>query len=207
MKKIIFIIIAVLVVAAGAWYFLSIEESVEEEGVFCTQDAKLCPDGSYVGRTGPDCKFALCPVENTNGWKVSAKEAFSFRYPEDLSTKYLEAFDWPPKARILNEPFSCLEAGDETARAGRTEKVSIEDRNYCLTKVTGAAAGSTYTQYAYAFPGNNWTVVLTFSLRFSQCANYDEPDKSYCESEKANLDINDIADRMARTFQFEEPGE
>ena len=29
--------------------------------VACTQEAKLCPDGSYVGRTGPNCEFALCP--------------------------------------------------------------------------------------------------------------------------------------------------
>ncbi len=29
----------------------------------CTQDAKLCPDGvTYVGRTGPNCSFAACPV-------------------------------------------------------------------------------------------------------------------------------------------------
>jgi hypothetical protein len=31
----------------------------------CTQEAKLCPDGSYVGRTGPQCQFSLCPTENT----------------------------------------------------------------------------------------------------------------------------------------------
>lgn len=29
--------------------------------VYCTQDAKLCPDGSYVGRTWPNCEFAACP--------------------------------------------------------------------------------------------------------------------------------------------------
>jgi len=27
----------------------------------CTLDAKLCPDGTYVGRTGPNCEFATCP--------------------------------------------------------------------------------------------------------------------------------------------------
>lgn len=27
----------------------------------CTQDARLCPDGSYVGRVGPNCTFAPCP--------------------------------------------------------------------------------------------------------------------------------------------------
>ena len=26
-------------------------------------DAKQCPDGSYVGRSGPNCEFAACPGE------------------------------------------------------------------------------------------------------------------------------------------------
>lgn len=29
----------------------------------CTMDAKMCPDGSYVGRQGPNCEFAACPGE------------------------------------------------------------------------------------------------------------------------------------------------
>ena len=29
----------------------------------CTMEAKLCPDGSYVSRTGPNCEFAKCPGE------------------------------------------------------------------------------------------------------------------------------------------------
>lgn len=29
--------------------------------VACTQEAKVCPDGSAVGRTGPNCEFAECP--------------------------------------------------------------------------------------------------------------------------------------------------
>jgi hypothetical protein len=32
-----------------------------KDPVYCTQDAKLCPDGSYVGRTGPKCEFTPCP--------------------------------------------------------------------------------------------------------------------------------------------------
>ena len=31
------------------------------EPVACTMDAKVCPDGSAVGRVGPDCEFAPCP--------------------------------------------------------------------------------------------------------------------------------------------------
>jgi len=29
--------------------------------VGCTMEAKLCPDGSSVGRIGPNCEFAACP--------------------------------------------------------------------------------------------------------------------------------------------------
>lgn len=28
----------------------------------CTMEAKICPDGSFVGRTGPNCEFAPCPA-------------------------------------------------------------------------------------------------------------------------------------------------
>ncbi len=28
---------------------------------FCTEDARQCPDGSFVGRTGPNCEF-VCPA-------------------------------------------------------------------------------------------------------------------------------------------------
>jgi hypothetical protein len=30
--------------------------------IVCTQDVKLCPDGSYVGRVAPSCAFPICPV-------------------------------------------------------------------------------------------------------------------------------------------------
>ena len=32
------------------------------EQVFCTMDAMMCPDGSYVGRVPPSCNFAACPI-------------------------------------------------------------------------------------------------------------------------------------------------
>ena len=28
----------------------------------CTEDAKICPDGTVVGRTGPNCEFK-CPIQ------------------------------------------------------------------------------------------------------------------------------------------------
>ncbi len=35
-----------------------------EEQKACTMEAKLCPDGSAVGRSGPNCEFAPCPTSS-----------------------------------------------------------------------------------------------------------------------------------------------
>jgi hypothetical protein len=36
---------------------------VPTQPMACTQEAKICPDGSAVGRSGPECAFAPCPSE------------------------------------------------------------------------------------------------------------------------------------------------
>lgn len=46
---------------AGFLFFKSSVLTPNSDPVACTQEAKLCPDGSYVGRTGPSCEFTLCP--------------------------------------------------------------------------------------------------------------------------------------------------
>ncbi len=33
----------------------------QDDPIVCTEDAKICPDGSGVGRVPPSCDFALCP--------------------------------------------------------------------------------------------------------------------------------------------------
>lgn len=35
--------------------------SPSPEPVGCTMDAKICPDGTAVGRIAPDCEFEKCP--------------------------------------------------------------------------------------------------------------------------------------------------
>ena len=34
------------------------------QNVACTEDARLCPDGSSVARVPPECEFAPCPSKN-----------------------------------------------------------------------------------------------------------------------------------------------
>ncbi len=51
------------IVIAGASYLAWLNLKGPEQ-TFCTQEAKLCSDGSYVGRSGPMCEFAACPKED-----------------------------------------------------------------------------------------------------------------------------------------------
>lgn len=54
----------------------------------CTQEAKICPDGSSVGRTGPKCEFSPCPTgsktDGTSTWKTykNTDYGFYFKYPD-----------------------------------------------------------------------------------------------------------------------------
>jgi hypothetical protein len=59
-KKIIIGMVIVLVAFVFLWFLIK----SEEEPVACTMEAKLCSDGSYVGRIPPECEFAPCPKED-----------------------------------------------------------------------------------------------------------------------------------------------
>jgi hypothetical protein len=58
MKFIIITVIALAFVIIGG-YYLGTQNKNEPKA--CTMEAKLCPNGSSVGRSGPNCEFAPCP--------------------------------------------------------------------------------------------------------------------------------------------------
>lgn len=64
MKDILTIIIGLVLLAVvwGGWVVYDASRA-EQGGVACTLDAKICPDGSAVGRVAPNCEFAPCPGE------------------------------------------------------------------------------------------------------------------------------------------------
>jgi hypothetical protein len=91
-------IVVVLAILAGAGIFLcrqyldrkAAEIFTQNQGA-CTQEAKICPDGSSVGRTGPNCEFAACAV-GTAGWKTYSSEehGFEIKYPLDFTEQQAE---------------------------------------------------------------------------------------------------------------------
>ena len=63
-SQIIAIILFVGVFFLGFWIGTKYEKKPHfDDMTACTLDAKICPDGSSVGREGPNCEFAACPGE------------------------------------------------------------------------------------------------------------------------------------------------
>ncbi len=46
-------------------------EDSDTETYMCTMDAKICPDGSAVGRTGPKCEFSPCPTPDATSARTT----------------------------------------------------------------------------------------------------------------------------------------
>jgi len=88
-------ILVTLLVGAGA-RFTYMKEALIPEHVACTEDAMQCPDGSWVGRTGPNCEFVCPDIENqvldTSDWKTYRNEefGFEFEYPKDWKTQDIQ---------------------------------------------------------------------------------------------------------------------
>ncbi|MCK9626852.1 MAG: hypothetical protein M0R23_10475 [Bacteroidales bacterium] len=92
---VIALIVLILTSIGGTGYYLIKKQSPKQ--TVCTTDAKICPEGSSVGRTGPNCEFAACPeekVDETANWITYKYEKYGFeiKYPPtwtpDISTTY-----------------------------------------------------------------------------------------------------------------------
>lgn len=112
--------------------------------------------------------------------------------------EYINVVDWPPQAQMIDQQFSCTEAGVAVERAGETRRKMINGREYCVTKIIEGAAGSTYTQYAYATGINGKTLIFTFSTRASQCANYEPEESIACEAEQKAFDPDPFIDDLVK---------
>jgi len=88
-KKILIIILGV-VMLIGTAIFIWQKTLDKKELVACTEEAKVCSDGSAVVRTGPNCEFTECPENNQSS-------TFDNPYIEPAIVEYLltqKAFSW-----------------------------------------------------------------------------------------------------------------
>ncbi|MFA6536215.1 MAG: hypothetical protein WC250_03455 [Candidatus Paceibacterota bacterium] len=205
-NTVIVVLVVVAVISGGLALWFN-EISFERGQIACTMEARLCPDGSYVGRVGPKCEFSPCPSsadKETKGWTTFTDPAgaYSFKYPADWPTDYVATVDWPPKVNFISGPFTCTEGGSQIARAGETVKKLIAGREYCITKEVEGAAGTMYIQYVYATEFGDRTAYFTWTMRQPQCLNYDQPRQGECLDEENAFDPDSLMSQIVGTFKL-----
>jgi len=71
MKSLAFGIVLILLIGiAGFFYRNVMEQERAPDVIACTEEAKICPDGSAVGRVAPLCEFAACPLPNAKDEEI-----------------------------------------------------------------------------------------------------------------------------------------
>ena len=133
------------------------------------------------------------PATIPGGWVMATSTSgLSFAYPPTLSTGYIAttATDWPPQINLSQYPYSCTAA-----------ERTVNGHTYCVTTESQGAAGSIYNLYAYAFVNQGKTLIFTFSLRYPQCANYPDPNKTSCTNEESSFNVDSLVDQMAQTIR------
>lgn len=53
----------IILIGIGGFLYRSVTEQPKGP-IACTMDAKICPDGTGLGRSGPSCSFPVCPPPN-----------------------------------------------------------------------------------------------------------------------------------------------
>lgn len=140
MKKEIVISIVVLV-ALGSFVYINkkveapidIPNQNDGEVIACTMDAMQCPDGSYVGRTGPKCEF-VCPTDTGTNYPIEFEVALN-------KTKTIGGITITP-IKVLEDSrcpvnVQCIQAGtvrlQTTLKSGMGEGTQIFTLNQPIT--------------------------------------------------------------------------
>jgi hypothetical protein len=198
-NKIFLIILLIIIIALIAGYFLYQQNSVsfkQAKSVACTQDAKVCPDGSSVGRVPPNCEFAPCP-DFTAGWKTYTNNQYGFelKYPADFfdpqQQPKLLVGDcnynvFPNKCPNINDIVitdQISDGGDagavknNLANSGYWDnpdgvKQTINNTTYCLYTTGDAATGHAFNYYYFATVKNKKCLVVYLATSTENCDFY-----------------------------------
>lgn len=75
-----YVLVALVLIISSLFIFGCLEHN---SPVGCTEEAKICPDGSTVVRMPPTCEFALCP--NTNSQLANPASTYCIENGGDLN--------------------------------------------------------------------------------------------------------------------------
>lgn len=85
MKSLIFGIVLIILLGVGGFLYKNVMETTGgPTQLACTEEAKICPDGTGVGRSGPSCEFAPCPFPNVEFVDASLSFALPAGYAQGV---------------------------------------------------------------------------------------------------------------------------
>jgi len=145
----------------------------------------------------PEVKIMVEEIDNG-----SEKQAH-YNILVDLNTEYIGSQDWkvkivneeekyPPKFKITEGQIDCKITSSESGLLSGTAKRSIDGRIYCIESFSEGAAGTTYTQYSYSTIKSGSLITVSCVIRYPQCMNYSEPQRTECENEHETFDLDKI---------------
>lgn len=101
---------------------------------------------------------------------------------------------YPNEFKVVDGEIDCDETSPELSLGLRIMKRVINGKNYCVGALSEGAAGSVYTQYAYATVIDNNVYVTTFLARDVDCNNYPESEKIECQAERESFNLDNLVD-------------
>lgn len=124
-----FLGLIILIIVISAWWFFSHYDfgSVDDGGVVaCTAEARVCPDGTAVGRTGENCEFEECP---DYGKKTFCTE--EQREVDACIEIYQPVCGWSDSAKIQCITFPCASTYSNSCFACQDENVLYWTESMC----------------------------------------------------------------------------
>jgi hypothetical protein len=89
MKKLLFCIVFIILLGIAGFLYRTVIEGPRRTDVACTLEAKMCPDGTSVSRSGPSCEFAKCEPPNVELVDVGV----SFALPDSFGKGGISSSD------------------------------------------------------------------------------------------------------------------
>lgn len=162
----VILLISVGVLLSGRYKFKG--EKPRNTGIACTQDAKICSDGSAVGRVPPNCEFAPCPGQDQSGAiKIIAQNLeipWGLVFLPDRSILFTER---PGRVRMIDKDGNLL----PTPLATISEVKHIGEGGLLGIAIHPDFANNNYVYlyYTYSSTGDNTlNRVARFSLKNNQ---------------------------------------
>ena len=204
---VLIIIFMVIVVTGTGVYSCGIQEisdgNYQAEGRIILLTGIGEDEGENVSQ--PEVKIMVEEIDN------GSEKQPHYDILVDLNTEYIGSQDWkvkivneeekyPPKFKITEGQINCQITSSESGLPSRTVKRKIDGRIYCIESLSEGAAGTIYTQYTYSTIKNGSLIMVSCVIRYPQCINYSEPQRTECANERETFDLDKIIGHIVKNL-------